>query len=155
LGTWAIPRIEREFPDVDIGLTQIPIPEGGEAVTAAGGWKFAVNSRSEHVEEAAEFVIWAFGNEDIERAKEFVTDTKFAYPARDSVVEEAEQYYDEGLRKVFTEEIYDSARPEPKFEPEIVDAVGEALQNVMASDMTGEEAAKKADEKIQNFLDSK
>ncbi|SFB11798.1 multiple sugar transport system substrate-binding protein [Lentibacillus halodurans] len=155
VGTWAIPMLENEYGDGDeYGLTPIPIPAGGESATAAGGWKLAVNSNSEHIEEAAEFVMWALAD-DKERPLEYVTETKFAYSPRESVVEEGEEIYDKGLREVFTEEIYDSAIPEPEFGPEIVDAVGEALQNVMFSGMSGEEAAEIAHEKIQAVLDSK
>ncbi len=154
VGTWAIPVLEREFSDLDIGLTQIPIPVDGKSATAAGGWKFAVNAKSDHAEEAAKFVMWAVG-EDKERPLEFVTESKFAYPARQSVVEEGEQFYNQGLRQVFTEEIYESAIPEPKYGPEIVDAVGEALQNVMFNDMSGKEAAEIAHKKIQDILDRK
>ncbi|WP_188454924.1 ABC transporter substrate-binding protein [Virgibacillus oceani] len=154
VGTWAIPMLENEYADGDFGLAPIPIPEGGKPATAAGGWKFAVNANSEHVKEAAEFVMWAVGD-DKERPLKYVTETKFAYAPRQSVVEEGEEFYDKGLRKVFTEEIYDSAIPEPKFGAEVVDAVGEALQNVMFGGMSGKEAAKIADEKIQSILDSK
>ncbi|WP_099159495.1 ABC transporter substrate-binding protein [Virgibacillus ndiopensis] len=155
LGTWAIPKLEQEFEDGDeFGLAPIPIPEGGEHATAAGGWKIAVNANSEHVEQAADFVMWAFGD-DQSRPLEWATETKFAYAPRQSVIEEGKEFYSQGLRNVFTEEIYDSAIPEPKFSAEIVDAVGEALQNVMFGGMSGKEAAEIAHEKIQSILDSK
>jgi multiple sugar transport system substrate-binding protein len=152
VGTWAIPRIESEFPDVPINVAPIPIPEGGQHATAAGGWKMAVNSASTHVEEAAKFVMWAFGD-DPARPLEWSTEVKFAYPARQSVIDAGEHVYTDGLRKVFTEEIYDSAIPEPSFPPEVVDAVGQALHSVMFGGVSGKDAAKEAHQKIVKELE--
>lgn len=151
VGTWIIPVLEREFGDVDVGLAPIPVPKGGQAATDAGGWKLAANADSKNAEEAAKFIMWAFGD-DKSHALEWVTEVKFAYSPRKSVVEEGQEFYDKGLRKVFTEEIYDSAIPEPQFGAEIVDAIGEALQNVMFGGMTGEEAAEIAHKEIQKVL---
>mgnify|MGYP001226915886 FL=1 len=152
VGTWAIPRIENEFPDVPINVAPIPIPEGGQAATAAGGWKMAVNSASDHIEEAAKFVMWAFGD-DPSRPLEWSTEVKFSYPARQSVVDAGERIYTDGLRKVFTEEIYDSAIPEPAFPPEVVDAVGQALHSVMFGGVSGEDAAREAHQTIGEALE--
>lgn len=149
-GTWAISDLENKFSDFDAGLVPLPIPEGGTPSTAAGGWKLAVNANSEHVEEAAEFIMWAFGDDPSRPLK--WAKTKSAYPARKSVIEEGEEFYQKGLRKIFTNEIYETAVPEPRFGAEVVDAVGEALQMVMFSDATGEEAAQTAHKKIQDAL---
>ncbi len=154
VGTWAIPVIERDYSHVDIGVAPIPKPEDGKAATAAGGWKLAANARGEHVEEAVKFIMWAFGD-DPSRPLKWVTETKFAYPPRQSVLKEAEAYYDKGLRKVFTDDIYNSAIPEPKYNSQTVDAVGEALHHVMFGNMSGEEAAKLADQKIRKALSRK
>jgi multiple sugar transport system substrate-binding protein len=154
VGTWSIPVLERDYPDLEVGLAPIPIPEGGVPATDAGGWKMAVNANSKHVEEAAKFVMWAFAD-DPSRPLEWVTEVKFAYSPRQSVIEAGKDFYDKGLRSVFTNEIYDSAIPEPKYDAEIVNAIGEALQNVMFSDMTGQEAAEIAHKAIQSYLDSK
>lgn len=150
-GTWAIPALENEFKDFDAGLVPLPIPEGGTPATAGGGWKLAANANGEHIEEAADFIMWAFG-EDSSRPLEWAK-AKSAYPARISVLEEGEDHFQKGLREVFTNEVYDSAIPEPRYDAQIVDAVGEALQNVMFSDMSGKEAAEIADEKIQSLIE--
>lgn len=154
VGTWAIPVLENEYKDVEIGLAPIPTPDGGKAATDAGGWKMAVNSKSENVEEAAKFIMWCFA-EDKSRPLKWATEIKFAYSPRLSVIEEGEKIYGEGLRKVFTEEIYDSAIPEPRYGPEVVDAVGEAMQKVMFSKVKGEDAAAEAHKKIEEALKKK
>jgi multiple sugar transport system substrate-binding protein len=150
-GTWAIPVLENKYKNVDVGLAPLPIPDGGKPATDAGGWKLAVNAKSKHVKEAADFVMWAFGS-DKSRPLKWATEVKFAYPARKSVVEEGKSVYDKGLRKIFTEEIYDTAIPEPRYNPEIVDAIGESLQKVMFSDAKGSQVAKETNEKIQAAL---
>ncbi len=152
-GTWAIATLDDKFKDFEAGLVPIPIPDNGKHASVAGGWKLAVNSNSEHVEEAADFIMWAFA-EDTSRPLKWAK-AKSAYPARKSVIEEGQEYYKTGLRKIFTEEIYDSATPEPQYSAEVVNAIGEGLQSVMFGDMSGEEAAETVHEKIQSVLDSK
>lgn len=151
VGTWAIPVLENDFKDLDVGLAPIPVPEGGKAATDAGGWKMAVNAKSKNVDEAAKFIMWAFA-EDPSRPLKWATEVKFAYSPRLSVVEEGKDIYTKGLRKVFTEEIYDSAIPEPRYGPEIVDAVGDAMQKVMFGNVEAKKAAEDAHKKIEEAL---
>lgn len=150
VGTWAINRAEEVFSDVPINVAPIPYPANGKPATDAGGWKFAVNANSKNVDEAAKFVMWAFASEP-ERALEWVTEIKFAYSPRKSVVEAGQEIYSKGMRKVFTEEIYDSAIPEPRYPGQILDIVGDALQEVMYG-KSGKEAAEAAHEKITKAL---
>jgi multiple sugar transport system substrate-binding protein len=153
VGTWAIAEIETKYKDMDIGVAPLPIPEGGEHKTVAGGWKLAVNANSKEVEAAADFAMWAFA-EDPSRPLEWATEAKFAYPARKSVIEEGKEIYNKGLRKIFTEEMFDTAIPEPFYGPQVVEAVGDSIQKVMFSDVKGSDAAKEADKKIQAALDN-
>lgn len=152
VGTWAINRIEEKYKDVPIGLAPLPIPAGGKAATDAGGWKMAVNGQSKNAAEAAKFVMWAFGSSDLSHALKWGTEVKFAYSPRKSVVEKGKDIYNKGLRKVFTEEIYNSAIPEPRYPSEVVEAVGDAMQYVMYGKMSGADAAKTVDAKITEIL---
>ncbi|MFC5448696.1 ABC transporter substrate-binding protein [Paenibacillus aestuarii] len=152
VGTWAINATEDKFKDVPIGLAPLPTPPGGKPATDAGGWKMAVNGQSKHADEAAKFVMWAFGSNDLSHALKWATEVKFAYSPRKSVVEKGKDIYTKGLRKVFTEEIYNSAIPEPRYPSEVVDAVGDAMQYVMYGKMSGADAAKAADAKINDIL---
>lgn len=154
VGTWAINMAETKFKDVPIDVAPLPIPEGGKAATDAGGWKFAVNARGKHVEEAAKFVMWAFAD-DPARALKWCTEVKFAYSPRKSVVEKGKEIYSKGMRKVFTEQIYETAIPEPRYSAEVMDAVGEAMQSVMFQNVSGAEAAKIADAKITEAINKK
>jgi multiple sugar transport system substrate-binding protein len=151
-GTWAISAIESKYSNMDIGLAPLPLPEGGQAKTVAGGWKLSANAHGKHVKEAADFIMWAFA-EDTSRPLKWATEVKFAYPARNSVIEAGKEIYNKGLRKVFTDEMYDTLTPEPFYGPEIVDVVGDSLQKVMFSKAKGSDVVKEADQKIQDALD--
>ncbi|WP_052353789.1 ABC transporter substrate-binding protein [Neobacillus jeddahensis] len=151
-GTWAISAIESKYSNMDIGLAPLPVSEGGQAKTVAGGWKLAANAHGKHVKEASDFIMWAFA-EDPSRPLKWATEVKFAYPARNSVIEAGEEIYNKGLRKVFTDEMYDTLTPEPFYGPEIVDVVGDSLQKVMFSKAKGSDVVKEADQKIQDALD--
>lgn len=152
-GTWAVAGLETDYPDTNIGLVPLPIPEGGKAATTAGGWKMMVNGKGENADEAAKFAMWAWA-EDIDLPLKWCTEVKFAYSPRQSVIDAGKDIYTKGLRKIFTEEIYDSAIGEPRYPAEIVNAVGEALQQVMFNNGDPKEEAKKANDKINEFLKS-
>lgn len=151
VGTWAVNRAEEVFPDVPIKLAPLPLPEGGTPATAAGGWKFAVNGKGDHVEEAAKFIMWVFA-EDPARALEWCTEVKFAYSPRQSVVDQGKEIYSKGMRQVFTDDIYSSAIPEPRYPSEVLDVVGDAMQKVMFGQKDGAAAAAEADAKIAEAL---
>lgn len=150
-GTWAVASLENNYQDTNIGLVPLPVPEGGKAATAAGGWKLMVNGKSENSDAAAKFAMWAFA-EDTSIPLEWCTKVKFAYSPRKSVIEAGKDVYTKGLREVFTNQIYDSAVGEPRYPSEIVNAVGDALQNVMFNNGDPKSEAKKANDKIADFL---
>ncbi|HCR82774.1 MAG TPA: hypothetical protein DIW07_05060, partial [Lachnospiraceae bacterium] len=52
-GSWAITQYEKEYPDMNIGLVPLPIPDGGKPASAGGGWRLAVSSQSQVAEQAA------------------------------------------------------------------------------------------------------
>ena len=82
-------------------------------------------------------------SDDISVASGWVTEAKFAYPARQSVIDANQDVFTEGLRANFTD-FYDTARPEPSYPAVVTDAMRTALQDVMFGGMSGADAAKKA-----------
>jgi ABC-type glycerol-3-phosphate transport system substrate-binding protein len=84
-------------------------------------------------------------------ASKWVTEAKFAYPARFSVIEANKSIYDKGLRKDFTA-FYSTAIPEPSYSAEISDIVGDMLQDVMFNGLSGADAAKKAQRNLDAVL---
>lgn len=147
-GSYAIKATETDYKDASIAAEALPAPAGGESITVAGGQKLAVNAASPHVKEAADFIFSGFGSDDISVASGWVTEAKFAYPARQSVIEANKDIFDEGLRATFTE-FYDTARPEPSYPAVVTEALRTALQDVMFGGMSGADAAAKAQAAIE------
>ncbi|MEA4897985.1 MAG: sugar ABC transporter substrate-binding protein [Christensenellaceae bacterium] len=152
-GTWAIADLEKKYADQNIGVVPLPVAPGGKPATCAGGWKVMVNANSAHADEAAKFAMWCFAG-GVDNPLKWCTDVKFAYSPRKSVVEAGKDIYSKGLRQVFTDEIYDTAIGEPRYPAEVVDAIGNALQNVMFADADPAAEAKTANEQIDLFLQS-
>lgn len=151
-GSWAINTVETTYADKNIGVAPLPIPEGGKAATVAGGWKMGVNAQSENAEEAAKFVIWLFADAP-DNALEWCTEVKFAYSPRVSVLEAGKDIYTKGLRKVFTEEILDTAIPEMRLPADVTSIVEDMIQaayfdqNMEVMDIT-----ENAHEELEAFL---
>lgn len=140
-GTYMINSTETTYGGVNIDVVPLPAPSGKSSVTVAGGQKLAINSQSQHIDKAAEFIFWMFGDtEDITLASKWATEAKFAYPARFSIVDANKSVYELGLRKNFTD-FYNTAVPEPSFSAEITDLVGDMLQSVMFGGVSGADAA--------------
>ncbi len=150
-GTWIINTLESTYPETDIGVVPLPVPPGGVAATDAGGWKFMANSQSEHAEEAARFLMWAMA-ENVEWPLRWCTEVKFAYSPRRSVIEAGQAIYNQGLREVFTQEIYASAIGEPRYPAQVVNIVGEAIQQAMFTDRDIDTITADAGERIDEFL---
>lgn len=151
-GSWVLVMLETVYKDRNIGVVPLPIPEGGEAATVAGGWKMAVNSQSKYVDEAADFVTWLFAG-DVERSLDWCTNVKFAYSPRKSVVEAGKEIYSKGLRKVFTEEILDTAIPEMRLPAEVTSIIEDMIQAAYFDRGTEvKDTTKKAHEELESFL---
>lgn len=155
-GSWGCGLLEDNWPDVNIGVVPLPIPAGGSPKTDGGGWSMIVNSSTPYPKEAAEFAFWMFANEDDPSIPLiFNTVPKFAYSPRQSAVEAGmDDIYSKGLRKIFTEDIYPSMIPEPRYPGEIVNAIGDAIQDTMFGASSAKDAAARANERIQAYIDS-
>ena len=147
-GTYVINAAENDYPDVNIGVVPLPSPDNN-SITVAGGQKLAVNAQSELVDEAADFIFWLYGSEDISKANEWVTEAKFAYPARQSVIDNNKDVFEKGLRATFTE-FYGTAIPEPSYSAEVTEAMGKMLQSVMFGGVSSEDAVNEAKQAIEN-----
>lgn len=150
-GTWSIAMLETNYKDKPIDVVPLPIPEGGQHVTIAGGWQIAANRFSEHAKEATDFIMWAFaGNPEI--PIQWCNEVKFAYSPRISVMEEAGVFYSKGMREVFTNRVFGTERPEPRFPQELNAVFSDALQQLIHSDMPVDEIVTNQNVRIQSFL---
>lgn len=134
---------------INIGAIALPSPDGSTYYTCAGGQMMGVCSQSENKDAAAEFIFWAFGDtEDIDIVTNWLTNVKFAFPTRKSVVEQNQDVFASGLKANFTA-FYETAIPEPQLTPAVTDIVGDMLQKVMFGGYTGAEAAAEAEALIK------
>lgn len=148
-GTYMINAAEEYNKDGhNIGVVPLPSPKGKDPVTVAGGQMMAVSSQSKDVDAAADFIFWCFGSDDTTYVTKWCTEAKFAYPARQSVIEENKELFQEGMKAIFTE-FYDTARPEPQYSSEVTDIMGDTLQSVMFGGSSGADAAQLAQEQIE------
>lgn len=148
-GTYMIGATEDTYKDVNIKVVPLPCPEGKNAITVAGGQKMAVNAQSENIDAAAKFIFWLYGDtENTDNASEWVTKAKFAYPARQSVIDANKEVFEKGLRADFTK-FYNTAVPEPSYSAEVTDIIGDMTQNAMFGGMSGADAAAAAQKDIE------
>jgi multiple sugar transport system substrate-binding protein len=63
-GNWFLKLIERYKPDLDYGVTYIPVPsEGDDPSTWAGGWSLVIPEGAKNPQGAWEFMQWFAGEE--------------------------------------------------------------------------------------------
>lgn len=150
-GTWAISVIEKDYPDSNIGVVPYPVQKAGdETSSAAGGWSMVVNAQSEKAETAAKLITWAFA-QDTEIPVKWCTEVSFCYPVRKSVLE-ASDVYKNGLRAVFTDEVFGHEKPELRAPAEVYKILQDMIQQAMY-ESDGKTAAMEAHRKLQEFLD--
>ncbi|MDD3138587.1 MAG: sugar ABC transporter substrate-binding protein [Lachnospiraceae bacterium] len=132
----------------NISVAPLPSPDGKTYITAAGGQMMGVCSQSENIDAAADFVFWCFGSDDITNETKWCTEAKFAYPARQSVINANQDTFNVGLKKIFTD-FYSTATPEPKYASEVTEVLEDMLQQVMFGNANGKTAAEDAKKKIE------
>ncbi|AEJ20042.1 ABC transporter substrate-binding protein [Gracilinema caldarium] len=63
-GDWVLNSIKQYAPNLNYGVTYIPIPEkGASPQTWSGGWSFVIPKGSKHVAAAYDFISWMAGPE--------------------------------------------------------------------------------------------
>ncbi|MEM3433653.1 MAG: sugar ABC transporter substrate-binding protein [Candidatus Hadarchaeum sp.] len=153
-GMWAVAALAAQPPDFKVGVFPIPPRQTGTPrATVFGGWNFVVNKQTRYPREAVEFCKWFIFNTDF--LKEFCVDRTAKLPSRISVTEAGKTVYaKDPLALYFVEEILPTARPEPRYPPEVAKPLMDALTGVMFGGLSAEEAAKIADAQIQAFLNT-
>lgn len=65
-GSWEIPSIKRTFPNLEFGITHVPIHrEHGARYTLAGGWMLAIPAEASNPELGWQFIEWMTSPERI------------------------------------------------------------------------------------------
>ncbi|MFC7404829.1 ABC transporter substrate-binding protein [Georgenia alba] len=154
IGMWGISAMAAGKPDLEYGIMPLPRPdEATPTVTATGGWCFAANAYGPRPEEAAEFCVWAVGSmerDSVERVASWCTSANSYLPYRRSSMRAAEEmgaFDDPGFAR-FRDEIFPSARSEPRVSPEMNRAISDFVQAVQ---LTGTDADRALEEAAANL----
>ncbi|MBP5358845.1 MAG: ABC transporter substrate-binding protein [Treponema sp.] len=143
-GTWQIPTMREEVPDMHWNVA--PIPQDKVQASGLGGENYAVIAGGNEAA-AIEFLKYATSKDVCLYMME-----KMGYISSDSTIAEG-QFGDDPVYKVFVDEMkYAGARgPLPEW-PDISDAISLAFNEVMTGASTPEKAAAKAQTTIDSIL---
>ena len=145
-GQFDINSIRTENPNIDIGVMQIPHPEGKETAAILGGWSFVIPKDAKNPEEAKKFLQFLNTSEN----QGFFTDT---FPARVSAMS-LPRFEDPIL--VNFKAMLPHGRPVPihKNWVQITQAYFDGIQRIMLDEQSVQESMDQANEEIQALLDS-
>ncbi|WP_332630488.1 ABC transporter substrate-binding protein [Halalkalibacter flavus] len=133
----------------DFGIA--PLPKADYQVTPNGGWALGISAKSEHPEEAWEFIKFATSYNAVKKHSEITGDI----PARYSVVQDLPELK-EYPRNIFIEQgqTYSKNRPVTPAYPVISYAIKDLFEDIVLNEKDVKEAADEAVEKINNSLNS-
>ena len=157
-GIWNIATMRTKAPDFQYGLFEIPAPPGGgKSVTTLGVWSFCANAKGGNPEAAAEFIAWALGSTDtdsVERGRTWNTEAKTNIPVRSSVQDaaNAKQAYADPNMAFFLNTVAPNGRGEPRYPPEVIKPIQDAIQAVQLGGKSATSAASDASATIESFL---
>lgn len=161
--------LEEGAPDFEYGMFPLPVPDpSADPITDMGGWAFCVNKNSANAEAAAEFCVWALaGEESLDRMVTWAFEAKKSLPVRKSVMQKANDdglFDDDELMAYAAFDVLgldrgnlDSddtpyGRGEPRFTPDVVQAVTDAIQAAQLDGVDPAQAAADAHERINSAL---
>jgi multiple sugar transport system substrate-binding protein len=153
VGNWGVNDLDEDgkFAAAHVDFVHLPKPEGGKYINDLGGNALVGSSNSKNKKETAEFVVWATA-EEVDLLVKYCSYGKYSASPRVSVMNGLTGIYTKGLKKKFQDIINPAGRYEPSLPPEIVDIIGDAIQNCMFKNGRGPNEAKKASERIDEFL---
>jgi multiple sugar transport system substrate-binding protein len=155
--------------DFEYGVFPLPAPStGSDPITIMGGWAWCVNKNGRNPEAAAEFAAWAIaGERSVDRMVDWAFNAKRSMPTRKSVMQKAQ---DDGLfekDEIMSMGAFDVmglkpdsldsddtpfARGEPRYTPEVVKAVTDAIQAAQLNGESPESVAERTHEQIDSLL---
>ena len=150
VGDWHIAQMERYAPDLDYGITYIPVPtEGGEPSTWAGGWSVVIPQGAKNPEQAFQFMQY-FSGPDGQRV--YTTETKHL-PTLLSLQEEADLFSER--HRFFAEQLLPITQSRPPIPVGALywDALTEAWQKTYLNEEEPETALTTAKERVQPQLE--
>jgi multiple sugar transport system substrate-binding protein len=156
-GIWSVADLAQQKPKFKYDIFPLPTPSGGKYVTDGGGWAFAANAKGGNPKAAAEFITWALGSntaDSIERQRQWNTVAKTNLPPRTSVQKAAESHgaFQSGAMQKFAQQIVPGLRSEPRYPPQVYQAISDAIQSTQLAGADPKHAASQAASTINSFL---
>lgn len=157
VGIWGIAAMRSNAPDYKYGVFKLPLPPGGTYKTVLGGWAFVANAKGKNPTDAARFCAWALASmqpDSIQRGVDWISKAKSDVGPRKSVMDQATQNgaFSSGTMKTFKDDIFPGGRGEPRYPPEIYQAISDAIQSCMLKGTDPGQAAETASNTIDSFL---
>ena len=158
-GSWNFALIREEYPDVAdfIKIAPVPTRDGDHTrcSSAMGGWGLAIDAKTQHPQEAADFIAWLLAG-DPEIMLDFCGRAGFGKcNTRKSVVERINQdptlQHDEWVR-VLNNEIMPYVVPEPVFDWAIALAVGRAITRVVVEGQSIDDSLAQCEREINDYI---
>jgi multiple sugar transport system substrate-binding protein len=145
-GQFDIPTIQKENPNIDVGVMMIPHPEGKETAAVLAGWSYIVPKDAKNPEDAKKFLAFLNTTEN----QGFFTDT---FPARTS--SQSQPRFDAPILSQF-KAMLSHGRPVPTHKNwvQIMQAYYDGIQRILLDEQTVQESMDQANEEIQALLDS-
>lgn len=135
-GSWSVAEIMNTYPAMaeNIGVAELPTIDGNRGgITATnGGWAYAIDSGSQHKEEAAAVINWMFC-ESAERTAGFFEAAHYSKTAVNKSVQEYIDTHEKEVNEEWIEVITavsNTAQPEPLFSWDITVAVMKLFDTV-------------------------
>jgi multiple sugar transport system substrate-binding protein len=153
----------------EYGYFPLPAPSAtAKPMTVMGGWAFCVNKHSKRAQAAAEFCAWALaGKDSTDRMVDWAFNAKKSLPVRKSVMKKglADGLFDRekvlaygafnvlGLqRDALDSDNTPNGRGEPRFTPDVVKAVTDAIQAAQLNGQAPASVAQQAGQQIDSAL---
>ncbi len=159
-GSWLMSGIGSDFPEMleNTGVGAFPNSPNadGRTATTMGNFKWVVDAKSKNAEAAGKFLEWSIAG-DPENVLPFFVDTQFTkVPVRVSVQEALEPEAaaaNAPWSAIIMNDIAPTAIPEPSYPWDISLAVGTAIEKVMKSAASPDEAIKTAEDEIRMVIE--
>ena len=159
-GSWMMSEVGSDYQDMltNTGLGLFPSSPNGEGrtTTTLGDFKWVVDAKAKHPEEAGKFLEWVLAG-DVENLVPFYVATQFTkIPPRDDVQEgvaATEEAKSAPWSDVIMTEIAPDAIPSVAYPWDVSMAVGTAMETVMKGAATADQAIDTAEKAIQTVID--
>jgi multiple sugar transport system substrate-binding protein len=157
-GTWEDPSVSKVYGNVTYGM--MPRTLGLPRKIGMGGWGFAINNQSAHIDEAWDFIKFSTSKEIMKEMALFGPDeTPYAVATRSSIWADSEvkAHYSDGFADAILNSIphlESEFRPRVPEWPEIEEAVGLRINQALSGELTPKEALDLAQADVVDILEA-